>query len=298
MSIRIASAPVNWGIYEFEGIEPKYPYPQVLDDIVATGYTGLELGPWGYLPTDPAKLRDELEKRGLQLLSAFVPVPLVDAGAHEAGVAEALKVGRLLAALGAKFVVLADDNGKIPELVQQAGKAKGSRLSPTQWDVFAAGVNRVAQAIHDELGLSVAFHHHGAGYVETPEEVRNLMQRTIPELVGLCLDTGHWHLGGGDAVEAIHEYGERVRYLHLKDFDPKVQRRNVDDNLNYFQALEAGIYCELGKGEVDFPAVLRAMEQLGYDGWAVVEQDILSDDRDYPTQASRRNRDYLRSLGY
>jgi inosose dehydratase len=186
----------------------------------------------------------------------------------------------------------------VPELVQQAGKAKGSRLSLAQWDVFAAGVNRVAQAIHDELGLSVAFHHHGAGYVETPEEVRNLMQRTIPELVGLCLDTGHWHLGGGDAVQAIHEYGERVRYLHLKDFDPNVQRRNVDENLNYFQALEAGIYCELGKGEVDFPAVLKAMEQLGYDGWAVVEQDVLSDDRDYPTQASRRNRDYLRSLGY
>lgn len=298
MPIRIASAPVNWGIYEFEGIEPKYPYSQVLDDIVATGYTGLELGPWGYLPTDPSQLRQELQKRGLQLLSAFVPVRLVDASSHEAGVAEALKVGKLLAALGAKFVVLADDNGKIPELVQQAGKTKGSRLSQAQWDVFAAGVNRVAKAIHDELGLSVAFHHHGAGYVETPEEVRNLMQRTIPELVGLCLDTGHWHLGGGDAVEAIKEYGTRVRYLHLKDFDPKVQRQMVEKNLNYFQALEAGIYCELGKGEVDFPAVLKAMEQLGYDGWAVVEQDILSDDRDYPTQASRRNREYLRSLGY
>lgn len=298
MSIRIASAPVNWGIYEFEGIEPKYPYAQVLDDIVETGYTGLELGPWGYLPTDANQLRPELETRGLQLLSAFVPVRLVDVGSHADGVAEALKVGRLLAALGAKYIVLADDNGKIPELVQEAGKAKGSRLSQAEWDVFAAGVNRVAQAVHDELGLSLVFHHHGAGYVETPEEVGNLMQRTIPELVGLCLDTGHWHLGGGNAVEAIREYGTRIRYLHLKDFDPKVHQRVLQENLNYFQAIEASIFCELGQGEVDFPGVLQAVEQLGYDDWAVVEQDILSNDRDYPKQASRRNRDYLRSLGY
>src|SRR5688572_6088262 len=99
MAIKLASAPVSWGIYEFEGIAPKYPYTRVLDEIAETGYTGLELGPYGYLPTDPAKLRDELDNRGLQLLSAFVPVRLVDANAHEAGVQEALKVGRLLAEL-------------------------------------------------------------------------------------------------------------------------------------------------------------------------------------------------------
>src|SRR5690349_1751248 len=108
MTIRIASAPVSWGIFEFEGIAPKYPYTRVMDEIAGTGYTGIELGPYGYLPTDPAVLKEELDKRGLQLLSAFVPVKLVDASAHEAGAQEALKVGRLLAALGAKFIVLAD----------------------------------------------------------------------------------------------------------------------------------------------------------------------------------------------
>ena len=122
MTIRIASAPVSWGIYEFEGIEPKFSYTQVLDEIAETGYTGIELGPYGYLPTDPAVLRDELQKRGLQLLSAFVPVRLVDAGAHEAGAQDALKVGRLLAALGAKYVVLADDNGSVPQRTKNAGR--------------------------------------------------------------------------------------------------------------------------------------------------------------------------------
>ena len=93
MPIKVASAPVSWGIYEFEGIAPKYPYTRVLDEIKDTGYTGIELGPYGYLPTDPEVLRAELDKRGLQLLSAFVPVKLVDPAAHEAGAEAALKVG-------------------------------------------------------------------------------------------------------------------------------------------------------------------------------------------------------------
>ena len=95
MTIRIANTPVSWSIYEFEGIEPKYTYTQVLDQIVETGYRGTELGPWGFLPTDPARLREELESRALQMVSAFVPVRLVDEATHAAGEAEAIKVGKL-----------------------------------------------------------------------------------------------------------------------------------------------------------------------------------------------------------
>lgn len=298
MTIRIANAPVSWGIFEFEGMAQKYPYTQVLDEIVETGHTGLELGPWQYLPTDPDVLRPELEKRGLQLLSAFVPVKLVDEVAHEAGEAHAMKVGKLLAALGANYIVLADDNGTVPELVQQAGKRTGSMLSPDEWDVFAKGVNRIARRVNDELGLQIVFHHHCAGYVETPEETRELLKRADRDLVGLCLDTGHWHYAGGDAVQAIQEYGERVRYLHLKDCDPEVRERAIRENLDYFEAARAGVFCELGQGEVDFPGVLSAMQNLGYDGWAIVEQDVMGDDLDAPKQSARRNREYLKSLGY
>lgn len=297
MTIRLANAPVSWGIYEFEGIAQKYPYPQVLDEITDTGYTGIELGPWGYLPTDPEVLRPELEKRGLRLLSSYVPVQFADASAIDQAEAHALKVGRLLAALDAVCIVLADDNGNVPELVQQAGRRRGSYLSAEQWDVYAAGVNRVARKIYDELGLKVVFHHHCGGYVETPDETRNLMKRTDPDLVGLCLDTGHWHYGGGDAMECIREYGERVRYLHLKDCDPGIRKMAIDERMDYFAATAAGVFCELGKGEVDFPGVIQAMENLGYDGWAVVEQDVLVDDLDAPRQSARRNREYLRGLG-
>lgn len=296
--IQIANAPVSWGIYEFKGIDPKYPYTRVLDEIAETGYTGIELGPWGYLPTDPAVLRPALEKRGLQLLSSFVPVKLADPNAHEAGEAHALQVGRLLAALGAGYIVLADDNGSVPELVAQAGQRTGSYLSAEQWDVFAKGVNRIARKVHDELGLRLVFHHHCAGYVETPEETRQLLKRADPDLVGLCLDTGHWHYAGGDALAAVKEYGERVRYLHLKDCDPNIRQICITEKLNYFAAVQAGVFSELGKGEVDFPGVLAEMEKLGYTGWAIVEQDILTDDLDAPRRSARANREYLRKLGY
>lgn len=297
MTIRIANAPVSWGIYEFEGAAQKFTYEQVLDEIVEAGYTGIELGPWGFLPTDAGKLREELDKRGLKLLSSFVPVRLVDRSAHEAGEQHAMQVGRLLAALGAPYIVLADDNGSVPELVKQAGQRSGSKLSADEWDVFAEGVNRIARKINDELGLKIVFHHHCAGYVETPEESRQLLARADQDLVGLCLDTGHWHYGGGDAVACIREFGERVRYLHLKDCSRTIAERARREKLDYFQATAAGVFCELGDGEVDFPTVISEMEKLGYDGWAIVEQDVLTDDLQAPKRSAQRNRDYLRGLG-
>jgi inosose dehydratase len=297
MTIQLANAPVSWGIYEFEGIAPKYPYTTVLDQIAETGYTGLELGPWGYLPTDAEVLREELGKRSLRLLSSFVPVNFVDEAAHAEGEAHALQVGRLLSALGAICIVLADDNGKVPELVQQAGRRHGCALSRDEWDVYGKGVNRVARAVYDQLGLKVVFHHHCAGYVETADEVRSLMNRADPDLVGLCLDTGHWNYAGGDAVKAVKEYGERVRYLHLKDCDASIRELAIQERMDYFAAVAAGVFCELGQGGVDFPTLLSDVQANGYDGWAVVEQDILVDDPDAPRQSARRNREYLRTLG-
>ena len=133
---------------------------------------------------------------------------------------------------------------------------------------------------------------------QAPEEVRELFKRTDPDLVGLCLDTGHWHFGGGDALQCIQEYGNRVTYLHLKDCHAGVLEKVRAENLDYMQAVAAGVFCELGKGMVDFPAVLAAMEKLGYDGWAIVEQDVLTDDKTAPKRISQANRDYLKSIGY
>ena len=287
MTLRLGSAPVCWGIFEFEGIEPRYAWNQVLDEMAETGYQGTELGPYGYLPTQPEQLRDELNRRGLQLLSAFVPVELARAEAHEAGLREALRVGRLLQALG-----LADANGSVPDLVARAGRRHGCQLR--DWSVYGRGVDHIATSLHQELGLSVVFHHHCAGYVETPAEIQALLEHSE---VSLCLDTGHWHYAGGDAVECLRQWGSRVGYVHFKDCQPEVAARCRREELDYFGAVQAGVFCPLGEGEVDFAGVLRELERLHYDGWAVVEQDVLVDDLEAPRRFSQQNREFLRGLG-
>jgi inosose dehydratase len=297
MTIHVATAPVCWGIFEFAGMSAKYPYTQVLDEIAQTGYGGIELGPYGYLPTDPAILGDALEAHKLRLLSAFVPVALVNKEHHEAGLHTVLKVGKLLVALGAQHVVLSDDNGAVPALVKQAGQRTGSALDPAGWDVFASGVDYIAKRAYEELGLGLVFHHHCAGYVETPEETAALLERTDPQYVGLCLDTGHCHYGGGDAVSCLKRYGKRVRYLHFKDYQPEIGAQCRQGKADYFKAVEAGVFCPLGQGAVDFPGLLAALESLGYDGWTVVEQDILTDDVNAPKRYAQANRDYLKTLG-
>jgi inosose dehydratase len=297
MSIKIAAAPVSWGIFEFAGQSSQPSWESVLDEMAAAGYAGTELGPYGYLPTEPQTLKAALGARGLQLLSAFVPVRLADRSAHAAGLATSRQVGALLAAGGCQHIVLSDDNAADPRRLARAGRiTPDDGLDDAGWRALAEGVNTIARRMHAEFGLETVFHHHCAGFVETPAEVARFLELSDPATVGLCLDTGHYAYGGGDPVECIRQHGARVRYLHFKDADPQVIARARQEGLNYFQAVAAGVFCELGRGCVDFPGVIEAMNALGYEGWAVVEQDIVAG-MGTPLESARRNRAYLRTLG-
>jgi inosose dehydratase len=299
-AVRIANAPCSWGVLEF-GLEGQAAgYQQVLDEMRAAGYAGTELGDWGFMPTDPGRLRDALEARGLALLGAFVPVALARAEAHTAGEAQALRTARLLAeAAGDEpFLVLADDNGTDPLRTQQAGRIRPDQgLSPKAWPVFADGAQRIAARVRDETGLRTVFHHHCAGFVETPAEVQRLMDLTDPALLGLCFDTGHYRFGGGDPLAGLRQHAGRIWHVHFKDHDPSVAERSLAAGWDYFQAVRAGIFCELGKGDVPFADVKAELDRMGYSGWIVVEQDVLPG-MGTPKESAERNRRYLRGLGF
>src|SRR5258708_2079893 len=200
---RIGNAPCSWGSLEFEGADGEgVGYRQMLDELAETGYTGTELGDWGYMPTDPARLRDELESRGLAMLGAFVPVAMKNREAHAAGIANAVKTALLLAAVATDpkpFLVLADENGTVPERTLHAGRVTPAMgLSDSEWRVFADGANGIGRAVFAETGLATVLHHHCAGYVETPGEIARFLELTDPTAIGLVFDTGHYAYGSGD----------------------------------------------------------------------------------------------------
>lgn len=297
--IQIANAPCSWGALEFELEGKSLGYEQVLDEMVETGYAGTELGDWGFMPAQPAALNQVLSDKSLQLLGAFVPVALANAEAHDAGVELALKTAGLMYDAGYKnaFVVLADENGSVEARTKNAGRITSDmELSDEQWTVFAAGAEKVAHAVKEKYGMRTVFHHHCGGYVETPHEVEMLMKLTNPELLGLCLDMGHFAFGGGNPVEALQKYYERIWHVHFKDFDPKVGEAAKAGNFDYFKSVEEGVFCELGKGNVDFQTIVDELNKRGYNGWIVVEQDVLPG-MGSPKKCAANNRQFIKTLG-
>lgn len=297
--MRVANAPVSWGVIEFDFGGPELTAGQVLDQIAQTGYQGTELGEWGFLPTDPDRLRAELTARNLELVAAFVPVAFADPAAHADGLARALRAARLLAAVAGErpLIVLSDENASVPARERNAGRIEPQQqLDEQGWRTFSAGAEAVARAIVQQTGLRSVFHHHGGGYIETPAELATLMQRTDPELIGLCLDSGHFRFGGGDPVEAVSQYQERIWHVHLKDWDPQVAEQALHQDWGYLEAVRRGVFCRLGEGAVDFESLIRRLKQIDYDGWLVVEQDLPAGQGD-PERYARLNRQYLQALG-
>lgn len=295
-SIRLANAPVSWGVNEGATWARGEGWAIVLDEIAQAGYEGTELGDFGFLPTDPAHLRAELAARGLQMVGTFLLANLHVAEAHETAEAEALRNGRLVAETGGRYLNLCEVGDS--RRWQSAGRVTPDMmLTDEQWKIVAEGTNRIARTVREQLGLETVFHHHAGTFVETPEELDRLMALTDPELVGLLLDTGHFLYGGGDPREALRRYGRRVRYLHFKDLSLTRLEEARSRGLSFHDAVAFGVFTELGQGDVDFPGLLKDLGALGYEGWACVEQDIVPGTGIVPLESARRSREYLRTLG-
>lgn len=297
--MKVANAPCSWGVLEFDLKGETDGYPKVLDEMIQSGYSGTELGDWGFMPTDSLELKKTLGNRNLSMVGAFVPIDFSNKSAHSDGIAVALKIAKLLESSsdGEAKVVLADHNGHNKIRVRYAGEITPDMgLSDDDWSIFSQGVNETARRVFDETGLISVFHHHCAGYVETPQEIERLLDLTDPEVVGLCFDTGHYAFGGGNPVEGLKKFISRVKHVHFKDFDPEIASKKKDLGWDYFDAVRNGIFCELGKGNVDFPSIIESLRKINYKDWIVVEQDIIPG-MGSPLLSATRNREYLQSLG-
>ena len=268
--IHVASAPVSWGVMEETDTSVWPSAGRVLDEIVAAGYDGTELGPGGYFPTDPEQLRSTLDAHRLTLTSAFVPLRWFQPDRLPADVESLMNVARLLAALDCPFVVVAD------------GVAVPGEVLPDDaaWAKTARAMEDVARQVQ-RLGLQLVFHLEAGSRLATPDDQARLCALTDPELVGICLDTGHYAYSFGDPRDAV------------------VRQRGARDALDFYAAVKSGVFTPLGHGCAEIAAVVSDLLSIGYEGWLVAEQDVLMPlgNGRTPLENARQSREFLRQLG-
>lgn len=296
--IKVANAPCSWGVIEnIEG--ERTTYVDVINEIQETGYVGTELGDWGFMPTDPAKLSEELTSRGLEMVGSWVTVHMEDPSMLDEDVEVAVRTAKLMAAVGGDtpIVVLGNNPFVHPVRNGNAGRIKPEHgMSDERWKTFTGAAETIANAVRDGAGLRTVLHHHVGTWVETPEETRRFLDNTDPSLVGLVYDTGHYKFGGGDPLEGLEEFWDRIWLLHFKGYSEAIASKSRAEKWDAVRSYENGVFSELAAADIDFKPLADYVRQQDYKGWLVVEQDVLPG-MGQPKESARRNRDYLRSIG-
>jgi inosose dehydratase len=285
----IAAHPASWGVFSWNEDDPQ-PWATVLDEMAQAGYRGLELGRIGFFPTDPGRLREELAQRELQLVAGFVVAALDERERLAAALEAAASLCALLEGAGARHLVVLDAIGQ-PRRSPTAGRSEAARrLDDAAWRRLVEATERLGE-LAARHGLTTAFHAHAGTHVEFEDELERLLADTDPELVGLCLDTGHSIYAGLDPVALLERHPERVRYLHLKDVDGERLAQALARQRSFQEAVADGVFCPLDEGVLDLAGLREGIETTGFEGWAAVEQDRMT-----PTARSAKA-DATASLG-
>ena len=292
--IRIGSAPDSWGVW-FPDDPRQVPWQRFLDEVAQSGYEWIELGPYGYLPTDPAVLTEEVNRRGLKVSAGTVFTGLHHGEAvWDKTWAHVADNAVLAQAMGAEHLVVIpsfwrdDKTGEVLE---------SSELTPEQWGNLTSLTERLGQRVREEYGLQIVVHPHADTHIDSEENVVRFLDGTDSSLVSLCLDTGHYAYCGGDSVKLIETYGERIGYLHLKQVDPEILADVRAKGTPFGPAVAQGVMCEPPAGVPELGPVLEAAQRLDVDLFAIVEQDMYPCEPDKPLPIAQRTRAFLRSCG-
>jgi len=305
MTMRVANAPVSFGVDEIIVDDAWMPTPdQVLDLIAELGFEGSELGPPGWLGTGP-EVCERLTARRLELVGSFLPIHFSRAEKIDADLdwlRASLALVREATPAGSRPLAILSDHFDEPERMAFAGRIPDhpeAWLPPERFPVLVDNLHRAAEVCR-AAGFEAVLHPHAGTYIESDAETRAVLEAMDPAVVGYCLDTGHARFGGADPVALVHDYGPLIRHVHVKDCRTAVLDAVARDGLGMEAALVRGAFVELGEGDSGIGAVVEALRGIGYEGWLVVEQDrflFATDTLDTLRAAQRRNREFLRSFG-
>lgn len=296
MTIRIGNAPCSWGI-EFPS-DPSYPtWQSVLDQCAGAGYKGIELGPIGYMPEDPAILAPALAELDLEIIGGVVFRPFHDLSKWDDVMDASVRTCKALVAHGAQHLVLIDSIS--PRRAPTAGRAdEAEQMDKAEWTAFRDRITTIAKLGTEEYGLTVGMHAHAGGFLDFEPELERMLDEVDDSILKICFDTGHHSYAGFDPVAFMDRYIDRISYMHFKDIDPAVKADVVANRTDFYEACGKGIFCNLGQGDVDFPAVRQRLLDAGFEGWCTVEQDCDPSMPGTPLEDARANRKYLQSIGF
>lgn len=296
MPIKIGNAPCSWGV-EFADDDRNPAWTHVLDDCEAAGYTGIELGPVGFMPEDPAELGDALGQRGLELIGGVVFRPFHDPAKWDDVLDGAVRTCKALKAHGARHLVMIDSIS--PRRAPTAGRpAEAEQMDTSEWAVFRGRIEEVARMAAGEYGLIPSIHPHAGGFMDFENEIERLLAEVDPSVLKICLDTGHSLYADFDPVAFMDRHMGRISYMHFKDINPAVRADVIKNRTDFYDACGQGIFCNLGKGAVDFVTVRDRLLQADFDGWCTVEQDCDPLGDVAPLDDAKANRHYLESIGF
>lgn len=295
MTIRIGNAPCSWGV-EFAD-DPRNPtWQTVLKENAEAGYTGIELGPVGFMPEDPVILAEALAEHQLELIGGVVFRAFHDPDAWEDVLDGTVRTCKALVAHGAEHLVLIDSIS--PRRAPTAGRAdEAEQMEKAEWEAYRDRIKEAAK-IGVDHGLTVGIHAHAAGFMDFEPELERLLNEVDEDILKICFDTGHHSYAGFDPVAFMERHIGRISYMHFKDIDPKVKADVVANRTDFYTACGQGIFCNLGEGDVDFPRVRQILLDNGFEGWCTVEQDCDPTLDISPIDDAKANRLYLQSIGF
>ncbi len=295
MTIQIGNAPCSWGV-EFADDARNPAWETVLQQCAEAGYKGIELGPVGYMPEDPAQLAEALAKYDLTLIGGVVFRPFHDASKWDEVEDATKRTCAALKAHGAEHLVLIDSIAE--RRAPTAGRAnEAEQMDKAEWTAFRDRIATAAK-IGVDSGLTVGIHAHAGGFMDFEPELDRLLNEVDEDLLKICFDTGHHSYAGFDPVAFMKRNVDRISYMHFKDIDPKVKADVVANRTDFYKACGQGIFCNLGQGDVDFAAVRQVLLDAGFEGWCTVEQDCDPTLPGTPTEDANSNRTYLKSIGF
>jgi inosose dehydratase len=303
---KFSSCPGSWGIEDSENPE-NTPWGIVLDQISNIGFNALELGPYGYLPSEAAILTEELNKRNLQIVAGTLYDDLISEESFHRIVKKTHETCRILssvpiaAPLGSQkqsppYYVIIDEVK--PEREKLPRSEKAPMLSSDLWQQMVSHIKEIAKISYDEYGVRSVIHHHAGGYIDYLDEIDMILSDVSEDYVGLCFDTGHAYYAGIDPEQGIRRYAPRIEYVHFKDVDKSVYDAVINENIGFYEACFKRLMCPIGEGALEYASIRRALIDIGYDGWITLEQDRHPSDTSNVPDCIKKSLTHLQKLGF